>query len=368
MAKKKGLTFFDKILVAFSIFALIFLLTSSFAGSFDPRKYALIAFAGLAYPFVLLLNAILLLWWALKKKWVLSVIILTTIIIGGKTLNSTFKFFGSEGEITKKAGTIRLMTYNVHSFKEFGSGNDANVKRKMLDIIRTQQPDVICFQEFYSRFKGEFDLTDSIKSILNSPYYYFVPASKNEFEAIGMAIFSRYPLENKSNVKFDDVAGNGSIYADLTIEGKQLRIYNVHLKSISFEKQDYTYLDKVTKEINPDKQSSKRIYRMLRDAFKNRARHVEIMKEEISNCKTPYIIAGDFNDTPASYAVNQLLIGMNNAFVSQGKGLGRTYNGKFPNFQIDYIASTKDVEIENYQVTEAKLSDHYPVRADIRLK
>jgi endonuclease/exonuclease/phosphatase family metal-dependent hydrolase len=84
-------------------------------------------------------------------------------------------------------------------------------------------------------------------------------------------------------------------------------------------------------------------------------------------CKTPYLIAGDFNDTPASYVVTQITEKLNNAFIKKGSGFGTTYNGKFPNFQIDYIATSKDLEVLNYKIEKAKLSDHFPVRSDLKL-
>jgi endonuclease/exonuclease/phosphatase family metal-dependent hydrolase len=59
---------------------------------------------------------------------------------------------------------------------------------------------------------------------------------------------------------------------------------------------------------------------------------------------------------------------LKNTFVEQGRGLGKTYNGKFPNFQIDYIAATSHFDVANYHIIKAKLSDHFPVRSDLRLK
>ena len=79
---------------------------------------------------------------------------------------------------------------------------------------------------------------------------------------------------------------------------------------------------------------------MLKRAFIKRSEQVDIIKAEMDNCKTPYIIAGDFNDTPASYAVKKITKGLKNSFEEKGSGFGKTYNGKFPNFQIDYIATS----------------------------
>ncbi|MNL47931.1 hypothetical protein D3C87_1707460 [compost metagenome] len=106
---------------------------------------------------------------------------------------------------------------------------------------------------------------------------------------------------------------------------------------------------------------------MLRNAFLKRSGQVDVMKAHMETCKTPYIVAGDFNDTPASYAVRQMTKSLKNAFKEQGTGFGKTYNGKFPNFQIDYIATTKSIDVLNYRIIPAKLSDHFPVRCDLIL-
>lgn len=367
--KKSRLTFFDKLMLLVAIILAIGLICGVLAGKNDPRENVLLAFFGLAYPFFLLGNIILLFWWLLRKRYVFSLITILFICIGWQTLIATFGLFGSAGTVDKsEKDLVRMMTYNVHNFKPYGEENTIEVKEKMLDVVKEQDPDVICFQEFYTRFKGPYDTIDSLKQLLNTKYYYFKPSMKSEREAIGLAIFSKYPIRNTGDVVFDNASGNESIYVDLDVNGKDLRVYNVHLQSISFEKEDYTYLEKVTKDMAVEKGSSKRIIRMLRGAFKKRSAQVDVMKDHMSTCKIPYVIAGDFNDTPASYAVTQMTETLNNAFIKKGNGLGRTYNGEFPNFQIDYIATTKDIEVTNYHIVKAKLSDHFPVRSDLKLK
>lgn len=367
MANKK-FNFFDKLLLPLAVLLAIALILGVLAGSMDPRAHVIIAFFGLAYPYVVLANIIFLVWWLISKKWLFALGTFALIFSGGKTLKATFAFGGNEGKTQKEANSLRLLTYNVHSFKLYGADNTESVKEKMLKVIQVQNPDVVCFQEFYTRFKGAFDIVDSLKSLLKTEYYYFVPTNKNEFEATGLAIFSKYPIKNKGKIPFiEGFPGNMSIYADLAVMNKTLRVYNVHFQSISFEKQDYEYLDKV-KKMDTEIQPSKRILRMLKSAFLKRSGQVDIMKKEMATCKTPYLIAGDFNDTPASYVVTQITDGLNNSFTEKGSGFGKTYNGKFPNFQIDYIATSKHLEVLNYKITKAMLSDHFPVRSDLRFK
>lgn len=365
---KSKYNFFDKFILALAFAFAIALLLGIFAGVSDPRKHIYIAFFGLAYPYILVINFVFLGYWLLRKKWLPFVLILCIIGYGFQALKATFNFGGSEGTGLKAEHSIRVMTYNVHNFKAFGENNTQPVRSQIFDVVKDQNPDIICFQEFFTRAKGAYNTIDSLKKLLNIEHYYFLPVLKNEYESYGLAIFSRYPIKNTGIINFDSsLSENSSIYADVEVKGKLLRIYNAHFQSISFEKQDYDYLDQV-KAMKTDVQPSKRILKMLKSAFLKRSAQVDLMKLEMAKCKTPYLIAGDFNDTPASYAVTQITKGLNNAFIKQGSGWGKTYNGKFPNFQIDYIATTKDLEVINYHITEAKLSDHFPVRVDLKLK
>lgn len=366
--KKRGVTFFGKLCLLVGIVLAIALLLGIQAGNADPRKHALIAFFGLAYPFFLLLNVLMTVLWIMRGRLVFALITVGLICFGWHALIATVGIFGEAGEGPKTdSSLVRMMTYNVHSFKKYGEDSNEGVKQQMLAVVRKENPDIICFQEYYTRRKGSYDITDSLKLMLNTSHYYFVSSSENSYEGTGLAIFSRYPIVGKGIIAFSaDHGGNASIYIDILVKDKKIRVYNIHLQSISFDKQDYNYLDKV-KEMETEITPAKRILRMLKTAFVKRSEQVDIMKAHMKTCETPFLVAGDFNDTPASYAVTQLTKSLNNSFVEKGTGLGRTYNGKFPNFQIDYISATKTIKIINHRIIQAKLSDHFPVRSDLRI-
>lgn len=366
--KRSKPTFIDRLVRLTAIGLAICLLLGLLAGNIDPRSLYVIAFFGLAYPYVLVLNLFMMAWWCIRRKWLFAGGTLAVILLGWTSLTTTFGFIGEKGLGPKTdAGLIRMMTYNVHSFKPYGEEKVESVKQQMLNLIRNENPDIICFQEYFTRRKGTFDITDSLKTILNNPYYYFVPSAQNDYEATGLAIFSKYPIKQKGEIKFEYGWGNGSIFVDVAIGAKTVRIYNVHLQSISFQEQDYMYLDQVKYKMEPKLYASKRILKMLKRAFKKRSGQVDVMKAHMESCELPFVIAGDFNDTPASFAVKQMTKSLKNTFKEQGTGFGKTYNGKFPNFQIDYIATTKQFNVLNYRIIEAKLSDHFPVRSDLRL-
>jgi len=365
---KLQLSIFDKFMLFLAVLTVMGLALGMVAGQTDPQNDIWIAFAGLAYPFFLVANLIFAIFWVFRRRFIFTLVTLAIMALGWKPLNATYQFFGEEGSAVKESEHyVRLMTYNVHQFKKYGENNDVSTRDQIFKLIEGQNPDVICFQEFFTRRKGEFDLIDSVKKRLKLKHYYFVPTVDNNYEAAGLAIFSRYPIDNKGEVPFSQIPGNGSIYADIKVEGQLFRIYNVHFQSISFQKEDYDYIDKVTSKMNTEYKSSRRIASMLKAAFERRSEQVKLMKAEMQKCKLPFVIAGDFNDTPASYCVTQITKSLKNAFIEKGSGFGKTYNGAFPNFQIDYIATTKDFDIINHHVSKEKLSDHFPVRSDLRL-
>ncbi len=198
-------------------------------------------------------------------------------------------------------------------------------------------------------------------------YHYISPTAGNDYEAYGMAIFSRYPIVASGHLPDHQYGVNRIIYVDIDKKGKIFRVYNVHLRSFGFQKEDYDFIKSPSKTIEKDAASTKRIGARLKHAFTARSAQAEALREHSRACQTPYLIAGDFNDTPLSYAVNKVSAGLQNAFREKGRGWGVTYNGDFPNFQIDYILSTKEFKVHHYQIIKAKLSDHYPVWADFQL-
>lgn len=367
--KKRKSSVFNKAILFFNAVAVFCLLLSYLAPFTDPGKFWPLAFMGLAYPFLLLINILFIIFWLLRRP-VFSLVSLVTVLAGWNLITSYVGFRESAAiEVPKSSENfVRVMTYNVHNFKQFTEDNDRFTKDQILNIIRKEQPDVICFQEYFSRSKGEYNFTKLIAEILETESYFFRPSRDNGYEAVGMAIFSKYPIKEKGEINFKDSKGNGVIFTDIERNKTVFRVYNVHLQSINFKPEDYEYLKDVTEDIDPDVQSSRQIGSRLKYAFIERGKQVKKVKKHIAKCTTPYVIAGDFNDTPASYSVNFLSTGMLNSFHEKGSGFGVTYNGDFPNFQIDYIMASKDFEVKNYRIVNKKLSDHYAVRSDLQLK
>ncbi len=178
MKAKTKLFFFDKIILWLNVLLCLSLITSYFASFVDPQKIWAFAFFGLAYPFLLIANLIIVFYWLLRRKWY-ALISIVCIACGWNVLNNNIGFHCLEIITWTKnlmdTNNVRMMTYNVHNFKRYGSKNDVSTKHEILDIISQQHPDIIGFQEFYTRKQGPYDMRDSIVKIMGSGYYYFEP-------------------------------------------------------------------------------------------------------------------------------------------------------------------------------------------------
>ncbi len=368
--KRPRIHLFSKLVLAINLFAVIALLLSYLASYLDPSFFWITPFFGLAYPAILLINVLLVIYWLIR--WPRFALISGIAILAGWTVVLNYIGFRENTAIMVPKSSesfLRVMTYNVHNFKQFGDKNDQFTKDQILNIIRNEQPDVICFQEFFSRKRGEYNFKKYILEILKTEHYYFKPSTDNGYEAIGMAIFSKFPIKNKGNIQFaKKMNWNEAIWVDLKKDDKIFRVYNVHLQSIRFQPEDYKYLENVKQKIDTDVESSKKIGSRLKTAFIKRSNQVKMVKSHSDSCTVPYIITGDFNDTPISYTIKTISKGLNNSFREKGSGFGVTYNGAFPNFQIDYIFTSPEFSVKNYLIINKKMSDHFPVRSDVELK
>jgi endonuclease/exonuclease/phosphatase family metal-dependent hydrolase len=366
---KSKLPFFDKLVLFFNYLFAAGLLISYLAPFINPQTFWPIAFFGLAYPLLLTVNLLFLVYWFFRSK-IYMLVSIACIVVGYNVFLNNFGFHKPTADTSKQSGNqIRLMEYNVHSFVSFAFGASVSTRHDIFGIIADQKPDILCFEEFYSRKSGKLDICDSITRIFQSDQYYFEGFSKSSIDAAGLAIFSKYPILNRGIVRFSNTKSiNQCIYVDVKANDRVFRAYCVHLQSISLEHEDYKYLDSMAQNGKTDLHSSKRIVSKLKAAFIKRGQQVLLVKQDAAKCPYPYVIMGDFNDTPASYAVNQMAKGLKNAFVEKGFGMGRTYNGDFPNFQIDYIMASPQFDVLNYKIIEKKLSDHYPVRSDLMLR
>ena len=362
---RKKLGLFSKTIFTANIFAVIALLMSYAAAYIDPQQFWPIAFFGLGFLPILLINIGFIVYWFLRKKRYM-LLSLIAIVGGWSLLSKHINFKNTNDKITIKAdSTLRVMSFNVHLFQKYNNSKNS-FKDETVEFVNSVNPDIVCFQEFYSRVKGTLQFTKKLKEFGNFEDYYFEPSTKNDYEGYGQAIFSKFPIIDHGSINQHGFGVNRIIYADIKRDRDTLRVYNVHLRSFALQDEDKEFIQESanTGKVQ-DEEKTKRVGRKLKHAFTNRSEQAKSLRLHMEECPYPFIVMGDFNDTPMSYSVNLVSNNLYNAFAEEGFGWGVTHFGILPIFQIDYILCDKRIKVDDFGIIKEKLSDHYPIWADL---
>lgn len=333
---------------------------------FNPVSFWPGGILGLLFPFIYLIHVFYFLYFGvrLKKQIILSML---GLIIGANTALNYFQLNEPDNTVEDP---LSVMSYNVRVFDYYDWKGNKDGRNRILDLMRGENCDIYCMQEIYFDSKGDFLSEDSLKRTVKSRNAHIEITKtlnqKKHFGYWGIGTFSKYPIVGKGKVDFPRKGNNVCIYTDLRIGPDTIRVYNMHLQSIHFGKEDYKFLqdlkaDKETEEI----ESSKKILRRLKRAFQRRGPQVDLIKASINASPYPVIVCGDFNDPPASYTYQQLAKGLKDAFREKGNGFGKTYNGIFPSLRIDYILFSESMRCAEFETLPEEHSDHHAVRAVI---
>ena len=314
-------------------------------------------FVSLTIPLLLLLNLGLLIYYLLRPNAML-LLHLGLILLGHEYVNSSFSYNPTVSRQQSEEELFSVLNYNVRVFNTYAYLQNKNQPGKsMVKWLADEDADIKCLQEFYNDNGSE--VFNTVEKLSSSKYYSLVsPAFVNRIGAqFGLAIFSRYPIVNSGDINYDqDTNHQHALFADVDTGSDTLRVYNVHLQSMSidankiddFERAGETYLD---------------IARKLKFGFVERARQVNNLMQHIANSPHPVVVCGDFNDVPYSYTYQTLKDNLSNAFEEAGHGLGFSYNGKLFFLRIDnqfYSEQLKAIHFETFR--DIPFSDHFPVK------
>ena len=359
--------------IALNIIAAILFLLGSYGYLFNPTWFWPIGFLTLtAFYFFLILVAFIFFWFFIKPYRVLISVI--AILLAYPSINNIFPFrFSSSFAKTKQANALRVITWNVAQFNVMEDKNHPEVKKQMIELINEYQPDIACFQEMVAEDSTVKDHghVDEFLEKMNFPDYFYSYNSKEDFWGyahFGIIIFSKYPIINKKTISFYPNDYNSIFqFADIVKGEDTFRVFNIHLQSLRFSRENLKYIDKPTTEKAEVLKESKSIIGKFRTGFLKRQKQADRIRAEIDMSPYPVIVTGDFNDVPNSYAYHTIGRGMKNAFVEKGAGLGRTFSGISPVLRIDNIFVGNKMDVQQFQRFKKKLSDHFPIIADVQL-
>jgi endonuclease/exonuclease/phosphatase family metal-dependent hydrolase len=243
----------------------------------------------------------------------------------------------------KKAGTLRIVTYNVHRCR----GLDRRVlPLRICEIIRELDPDIVAVQEVLSADNGrrQEDQPRYIAEELDFSYVFGENRRLNG-DGYGNAVLTRLPIGFSENFSLS-VEGReerGCLRADIALSKDViLHLYNVHLGTAYHER-----------------------HRQGRRLVQSNI----LTREDVVG---PRIVLGDFNEWLPGAASRLLADHFGCADIRHHMGRRCTYPGIVPFLHLDHMYFDDWLTLEHawlHRTGKAIIaSDHLPLVADFRLR
>ncbi|MEF9480304.1 endonuclease/exonuclease/phosphatase family protein [Chryseobacterium sp. 1B4] len=175
----------------------------------------------------------------------------------------------------------------------------------------------------------------------------------------GLTILTRHKIIKQQIIDpKDEGVRIPGLLADIEINGRTYRFIDVYLNPFRFDKE----MVKLNGNTDTNEQKIKDVIKRLIPTFKKHQEQIDLIHEAIENSPYPVILAGDFNSVPNSYEYYHISDGLEDTFLTAGKGSATSFHDyKFP-IRIDYIFSSKSLKAISYKVDRSvSISDHYPV-------
>jgi endonuclease/exonuclease/phosphatase family metal-dependent hydrolase len=365
----KNMSWRGKIFAYLTIVFNLLLFFSYLAFLSDPTKNSGIAFLGLAYPILVTINLILFFIWFIKR----DIFFFPTLILLILGMYHHSRFLQINPKISENNSyneKIKVMSFNVRLFDLYNWTHNEEVKSKIVQLIKKQKPEIICFQEYFYDNNKEFITREIILKELGFEHYHesFTDES-NKNSLFGLATFSKFPIINKGSLAFKNDHSNHCMWSDIVCESDTIRVFNTHLGSIRFNNSDYKIIGgKGSPLYSYQKIPKQDIFNRLKIGFSKRAQQITELVPYLKDSPFKRILCSDLNDTPISYAYNQLSNLFTDSFTKSGFGIGGTYIGKVPFLRIDYIWHDKDLDSFNFKTHQNQLSDHKAISVEILLR
>jgi len=202
--------------------------------------------------------------------------------------------------------------------------------QKMADSARATRADLLSFQEVSA------DWGDKLEQLLAEEYPYYQVTTDQQHVSRGLAVFSKYPLENVQTIYWD---GMPNIAGDVLVQGKAIHFIASHT------------------------QSPRNLGR-----YQHRNQHIRRIARYIKTIDRPVLAIGDYNVVPWNPIIQEL---------TQATELLHSHTGWQPTFPahlrgmgvpIDYIFHSPEFQCRKFKALPASGSDHRGVVGEYLLR
>lgn len=257
-----------------------------------------------------------------------------TMVALGLALGSCGSDGSDVGTDIPGADTVTVLAYNIHH----GEGMDSVLDlERIATLIRSVDPDLVALQEVDS-VTARTEQTDQAAALGRltglTPVYGRFMAYRGG--AYGMALLSRWPVAETTNIRLPDGEEPRSALATVvtTPSGQRLRFVGIHLYRTDSE----------------------------------RLAQARTLTEALAGDTLPTVLAGDFNSTPDS----EVMAFLEASWHIVDKGADRlTFSSWDPVREIDYVLLRPEGRFEvvaHRLLNEPVASDHRPLLLEVVLR
>ncbi len=317
----------------------------------NPAVFSWLAFFGTAFPWILLANVFMILFWAWRRSR-FALYHIGILAFGWQYVSGFIGFDFGKDSVPESA--VVIATHNLgglfHGKKISDSLQEQTAAQYVRFLKDNGMPDILCTQETTGKMyhilakKMGYDYTFNLKK--------------------GTVIFSRFPIDGGGEIPFGKTA-NSSLWADIRINNKLVRLYDVHLQSNKVASAAEKVIDDPELNEGETWHEIGSVLHQVGNATSRRADQAQRLREHIEASPNPVIVCGDFNDTPNSFVYALISEGLNDTFREKGLGFGTTFAGVLPMLRIDYILTEKSFTTFSCRTIRGTFSDHYPVSSAI---
>lgn len=354
--------------VSFGNLLLLLLFVGSLLSRYiSPTTMTLFPYLGLLFPLLFALVVLQAIYWFIIRAWSRAAINTVMLFISLPTLLLYAPIRVRQTPPIDRENWIKVLSLNANAFQFSKLG--PKDQHPTTDYLAKSDADIICLQEAWlssnkSKYMSERSLHHSLKEY---PYYSSAYAVKDHGSRL--IVLSKYPILSTRPIDLHSKFNGGAVFTILVGE-KKLILYNLHLESFGFTKEEQKHYFQLAQEVNP-KGFTQAVGGRFSPAFKRRAKQVEQVYQDINYQESPYLlVCGDFNDTPISYTHHRLSTGLHDAIASTGRGGNYSYYFKsLIGVRIDHMLYSNQIEARAAYVDRtAEISDHKPIICYFKLK